>query len=358
MASSPQIGSTPGDGAGVVGSPRISGLAVWEGGDALTQGEVRERLGLESDDFAGRVFRGAAIKERHLSLHSATLDMSMQARLRRGQERMFEYAVDVVDQLRIDPAEIGAVVSAGMYSLAVPSLAHQLVDRYGMEPTVPAYNLTAVGCASAVPLLRLMTRLLDPESGKKGLVVAAERFTEMLTATAPGDPRTKAIGAAIVGDGCAAALVEFRAGAPGPEIVASTVHHIAGTLQYVRLDLTEDDYFFYLDRDLPTIAAERLAPIVEDFLGSSGVSREQIDHWIVHPGGRAILEKIEEALSLGHDDLHVSYDILARRGNMGTASCFYLLHETQRVCDPARGTYGLMLTIGPGVVVGLMLIRF
>ena len=170
MASSPQIGSTPGDGAGVVGSPRISGLAVWEGGDALTQGEVRERLGLESDDFAGRVFRGAAIKERHLSLHSATLDMSMQARLRRGQERMFEYAVDVVDQLRIDPAEIGAVVSAGMYSLAVPSLAHQLVDRYGMEPTVPAYNLTAVGCASAVPLLRLMTRLLDPESGKKVIV--------------------------------------------------------------------------------------------------------------------------------------------------------------------------------------------
>jgi alkylresorcinol/alkylpyrone synthase len=49
--------------------------------------------------------------------------------------------------------------------------------------------------------------------------------------------------------------------------------------------------------------------------------------------------------------------MLASRGNVGTPSIFYVLNETLRR-RPARGQRGLMVTVGPGITVGLMLLEF
>jgi predicted naringenin-chalcone synthase len=50
--------------------------------------------------------------------------------------------------------------------------------------------------------------------------------------------------------------------------------------------------------------------------------------------------------------------VLANRGNVGTPSIFYVLAETIRRNHPGPGARGLMITVGPGVTVGLMLLAF
>ena len=50
--------------------------------------------------------------------------------------------------------------------------------------------------------------------------------------------------------------------------------------------------------------------------------------------------------------------MLARFGNMGTPSSFYVLRETIARRAPQAGERGLMVTIGPGVTVGLMLLSW
>jgi predicted naringenin-chalcone synthase len=50
--------------------------------------------------------------------------------------------------------------------------------------------------------------------------------------------------------------------------------------------------------------------------------------------------------------------VLARRGNVGTPSALYVLQETERLRDPRPGERGLMVTIGPGVTVGLALLQW
>jgi len=77
----------------------------------------------------------------------------------------------------------------------------------------------------------------------------------------------------------------------------------------------------------------------------------------VHPGGPRILDRLRAALGLSHAQLQDSYDVLTSRGNVGTPSIFYVLNETLRR-RPAHGQRGLMVTIGPGVTVGLMLLEF
>ena len=78
----------------------------------------------------------------------------------------------------------------------------------------------------------------------------------------------------------------------------------------------------------------------------------EIDHWIVHPGGRRIIENVQSALALSDEDVETSWRALAEHGNVGTPSIFYVLKDTIERRAPEPGERGLIVTIGPGVTVG------
>ena len=337
-------------------APRISGLVVSEPGTPLSQSDVLSLLELEGDVFAERVFDRAEVATRSLGLGPATLARTLQGRTPWTEDQLFADAVAAVERLGVDPAEIGTVVTASLYSLGGPTLAHRLVERFRMDPGTDKYHVVGVGCASAVPLVRLVMSSLANHPGQKGLIVAVESMSGLLTRGSAGDHRAKTVGSAIFGDGCAAALIEQ--GTVGPAIVASKVHQIEDTLDVVRMELSDDDSYLHLDRDLPELAAAGLPALVDDFLESTGLTRGDIEHWIVHPGGRRILDCARVALSLTLEQLEISYGVLATRGNVGTPSIFYVLAETTRKRQPDPGERGLMITVGPGVTVGLMLLEF
>jgi alkylresorcinol/alkylpyrone synthase len=336
--------------------PRIRRLAVCEPDGALSQRDVLELLGLEGDEFAERVFDRSMVTARNLGLSPRTLDTTLQGRTAQTEEILFEYAVSAVERLDLDPAEIGTVVTASLYSLGGPTLAHRLVERFRMDPATDKYHIVGVGCASAVPLVRLVTQSLEAHPGKKGLIVAAESMSGMLMRAAPGDQRVKTVGSAIFGDGCAAAVIEK--GNSGPAVGPSKVHQLEGTLDAVRMELSNEDSYLHMDRDLPEVAAAGLPALLDEFLESIDLARDDIDHWIVHPGGRRILDCVGVALELSPAQLQISYDVLADRGNVGTPSIFYVLSETIDRRAPGQGERGLMITVGPGVTIGLMLLVF
>jgi alkylresorcinol/alkylpyrone synthase len=78
----------------------------------------------------------------------------------------------------------------------------------------------------------------------------------------------------------------------------------------------------------------------------------------VHPGGRRIIDCLQSALSLADEDVAVSRDVLANHGNIGTPSIFYVLNRTIEQRDPGPGDRGLVVTVGPGITVGLMLLQW
>jgi alkylresorcinol/alkylpyrone synthase len=339
---------------------RIAGIAVSDAERSYSQEQVLERLGLKGDAFAEGIFERCGVKRRHLDLSDEFLDDTTQGRTTRIEREFLAHSIRAVDALGIDPAEIGTVVSASLYSLGCPSLAHRLVDHYEMDPTTDKYHITGVGCASGVPLMKLASQALAGHPGKHALVVAAESMSGTLMRATPEDPRAKTVGSAIFGDGCAAALLSSDPGSdripPGPLIIASRVHQLAGTLDAVRLDMTPTDSHLHLARELPDLAGAGLPAVAEGFLREHGLERAEIDHWIVHPGGRRIIENVQSALELSHEDAEVSWDALAAHGNIGTPSIFYVLADTIARREPAPGERGLMVTIGPGVTVGLMLL--
>jgi predicted naringenin-chalcone synthase len=343
------------------GLAHISRLALAGPETSFTQNDVLGLLGLSGDEFAQRIFSRCGVQRRGLTLTDDFLATTVQGRTHAIEEHLLGYAIRAIDELDIDPANIGVVVSSTLYSLGGPTIAHRLVDHYEMDPATDKYHVVGVGCASAVPLVRLASQTLRDRPGKKALVIAAESMTGILMGAAEDDERSKTVGSSIFGDGCAAALIEFDdapAGAGGPAVLASKVHQVAGTLGAVRMQLTPQDSYLHLIRELPDVASEGLLELVDDFLASSGLGREAIDHWLVHPGGRRIIESVQEALDLSREDVASSYDVLSEHGNMGTPSIFYVMRRAVERRAPQAGDLGLMVTVGPGVTVGLMLLRW
>jgi predicted naringenin-chalcone synthase len=349
-----------------VGVPRISGLALADPETSFTQEEVLGLLGLSDDEFAQRIFSRCGVHRRRLNLTDELLATTVQGRTLAIEEQLLRDAVRAIDELEIDPGDIAVVVSATLYSLGGPTIAHRLVDHYEMDPSTDKYHVVGVGCASAVPLVRLASQTLREHPGKKALVVAAESMAGILMGARVDDPRSKTVGSSIFGDGCAAAVIEYEdsssatPGQPrsGPSVLASKVHQISGTLGAVRMQLAPDDSFLHLIRELPEVAGAGLRELVDEFLADQDLSRETIDHWLVHPGGRRIIESVQEALSLSREDVEVSYEVLAEHGNVGTPSIFYVMNGVIERRSPQEGELGLMVTVGPGVTVGLMLLQW
>jgi predicted naringenin-chalcone synthase len=337
---------------------RISSVALADQGRQFTQSEVLTALGMAGDPFAERVFASCGVKQRRLAMLEGVEGRTTQGRTSRAENALLERSIHAVDALGIDLSEIDTIITSSLYALGTPTLAHRLVEHFDLDPATDKYHVAGAGCASAVPLIRLMARTIDDEPGRKGLIVAAESMSSLLSDARSDDPRAKVIGAAIFGDGCAAMTIEASENASGPSVVHSAVHQIPGTIDIVHMELEDDDNYLYLSRDLPDIAAAGLPDLVESFLAPLGLTRFAIDHWIIHPGGRRILDCIQEALELADGEVAISYDMLAEHGNVGTPSIFYVLAETLARRDPSLGDRGLMITVGPGVTVGLMLLSW
>jgi predicted naringenin-chalcone synthase len=350
---------------------RLRGLGLSTPATSFTQDELLPLLGLAEDPFAETIFARSGVRKRHLELSSRTLATSLQERTEATEEQLLRLALEATDQLAFEQDEIGLVVSATYYSLGGPTLAHRLVDELGLEPATDKYHLVGVGCASAVPLFRLAAQGLRDHPGRKALVVAAESVSGFLTGVEPGDGKAKIVGSALFGDGCAAALLggpgedggyreDGRApGEPGgPMILATAVHQVAGTLGHVRFGVTGDDSHMRIARELPAVTEEGAPPLVERFLCDHGLARADVDHWLVHPGGPGIIEAVQRGLGLADEQVAPSFRVLSEFGNVGTPASFFVLAETVEERRPVPGDIGLMITIGPGVTVGLMLLAW
>jgi alkylresorcinol/alkylpyrone synthase len=337
---------------------RIAGLAVSDADTAYTQREVLDSLGLSGNEFAEGIFERCGVHRRHLNLSEDFMARTLQGRAAQIEQELLARSIHAVDALQVDPARISTLISSSLYSLGGPSLAHRLLDHYAMNPATDKYHVSGVGCASAVPLMRLASQTLSGVAGGQALVVAAESMSGILTPAMPDDTRAKIVGAAIFGDGCAAALLSGEPDADGPMIVASQVHQIGDTLGAVSLQPSGQDCYLHLARELPDLAGAGLRPVVDKFLRHNNLTLSQIEHWIVHPGGRRIIESVQTALDLPDEEVATSWQALSDHGNIGTPSILYVLKDTIQSRQPQSGERGLLVTIGPGITVGLMLLSW
>jgi alkylresorcinol/alkylpyrone synthase len=102
-----------------------------------------------------------------------------------------------------------------------------------------------------------------------------------------------------------------------------------------------------LDKSVPETIAEHFPAIIHPFLERNNLTIQDIDHLIFHPGGKKIVQTVEELFGSLGKNIDDTREVLRLYGNMSSTTVLYVLDRFMNREIP-RGEKGLMLSFGPG----------
>lgn len=244
-----------------------------------------------------------------------------------------------------DANSIDYLITVSCTGIMIPSLDAYLINAMDMRKDVVRLPVTEMGCAAGISGIIYAFNFLKANPGKRAAVIAVESPT----ATLQLDDFSMAnmVSAAIFGDGAACVLLTSEEEARGPEILGEDMYHFFDATHLMGFDLTNNGLKMVLDQEVPQTIADHFPDIIHPFLKKYDSSIERVDHLIFHPGGKKIVQTVEELFGKLGKNIDDTKEVLRLYGNMSSATVLYVLERfLNRPIE--KGEQGLMLSFGPG----------
>jgi len=258
----------------------------------------------------------------------------------------------------IEADSLTHLITVSCTGMSAPGLDIELVTTLGLSPSIRRTCVNFMGCYAAVNALRLADSIARADPAARVLVVSVELCTLHFQKSRAED---HLVSNALFADGAAACLVlgEPLPG-PAPCLALSAFHcglEPAG-VQDMAWHIGEFGFEMTLSGYVPGLIRGGIEQLLVGLLQDLPVRREDIRHYALHPGGRRILEAIEQALGLTKADNAAAYEVLRQYGNMSSATVLFVLRELLAGLSAAdHGAPVLSCAFGPGLTLEAMLLE-
>jgi predicted naringenin-chalcone synthase len=253
------------------------------------------------------------------------------------------------------PTDLDYIITVSCTGIMIPSLDAYLINKLKLRQDIVRLPVTEMGCAAGISGIIYAKNFLKANPGKRAAVIAVESPT----ATFQLDDFSMAniVSAAIFGDGAACVLLSSNDDDDGPEILDDEMYHFYDNIHMMGFKLTNSGLQMVLDIEVPETISAHFPDIIHPFLEKNNLKMEDIDHLIFHPGGKKIVNTVEDLFSNLGKNINDTKEVLRLYGNMSSATVLYVL---ERIMDsnPRKGEKGLMLSFGPGFSAQRILLEF
>ncbi|QTE21390.1 type III polyketide synthase [Polaribacter cellanae] len=250
-----------------------------------------------------------------------------------------------LEKASLKPTDIDYIITVSCTGIMIPSVDAYLINSLGMKQDIVRLPVTEMGCAAGVSGIIYAKNFLKANPNKRAAVIAVEAPTA--TFQLNDFSMTNIVSAAIFGDGASAVILSSCEEDKGATIIDEAMYHFYDATNMMGFKLVNTGLQMILDKEVPQKISDHFPTIIHPFLEKNNLTIDDIDHLIFHPGGKKIVQTVEDLFGKLGKDINDTKEVLRLYGNMSSATVLYVL---ERFMDrnPTKGERGIMLSFGPG----------
>lgn len=346
--------------------PRIISVGTANPPNAYSQEDLIEYY-QETNPKIVRLYKNSHIKQRYLYLpereNGKPPKESNQQLINKHIQGVMDMGAKAIEEClsRIDLGvkDIDYLCCVSSTGFLCPGISAKLIKAMGFRPECQRFDILGMGCNAAMNALQPVTNYARANPGKNALLVCVEVCSAAYV-------NNGTLGTAVVnslfGDGAAAILVKNditgEDWTAGPVVHDFESHIITDAIHTMRFDIEEDQLSFYLDRDIPYVLGLHIEKPIRRLLERHQLAVRDIRHWIIHPGGKKVINALKYNLGLTDYDVRHTLHILNNYGNLSSCSVLFAYKELFLEKVTNKNDLGIAIAMGPGASIEAALLEW
>ncbi|MBS1673386.1 MAG: type III polyketide synthase [Actinobacteria bacterium] len=254
----------------------------------------------------------------------------------------------------IAPADVTHVITVSCTGFHAPGPEYAIVRALGLRESVQRYHLGFMGCYASMPALCMASQFCAADPEAVVLVASVELCTLHLRSSEDPDV---IVASSLFADGAAAGIVTARP-STARGLRLDRFHTAIAPQGEKDMAWTIGDRGFemILSTAVPQIIGETivdaLRPLYAGTLSApfeDGRIGQAVSHWAIHPGGRSILDRVQDRLGLSDAQLRPARETLREYGNMSSATVLFVLRRILLDAATLPGDRVSAMAFGPGL---------
>lgn len=238
------------------------------------------------------------------------------------------------------------LITVSCTGMSAPGLDLQVMELMDFDKTIFRTSVNFMGCYAAIHALKFADAICRSDSSAQVLIVCTELCTLHFQREATMDNLASSL---LFGDGAAAALVvPDDAEATGLVIDRFYSEINPKGKRDMAWELSSSGFLMTLSGYIPELIEEDFKAIVARALAKETLHPDAISHWCIHPGGKRLLQAIEQTMAFTQGQLQGSYDVLRETGNLSSATILFVLKQLMQQKNIPK-LFGA--AFGPGLTV-------
>ena len=341
--------------------PRILGIGTANPPDRLTQEQTFHAAGYQSERIR-KIFLNSDIDYRHFYLEGApnrdeSSDQLNRRYLRGAMKTGCEAIVNCVEAAGTTVRDIDFLAVCTCTGYVCPDVGSRLIAHMGFSNRIQRASILGLGCAGALPTLQQTVDFVRANPGRQALMLAVEICSACYYVD---NTLETVVGNAICADGAAAFVLGTgrESNLTYPQIIDFETFIDTERIGEVGLQQREGKLRIILGASIQHLAGPMIEKALQQLLQRHGLSRTHIGFWVVHPGGRRVIDNVQKHFGMTDAQLRFSRTVLRNYGNMSSPTVMFVLDEVARNGDPRPGDWGVMIALGPGMAAEVALLRW
>jgi alkylresorcinol/alkylpyrone synthase len=285
-----------------------------------------------------------------------SLEEKNQIYIRTATELGATAARSLFDRTGIAATDIDCIFYVNTTGLATPSIDARLINVLGLRQNIRRTPIWGLGCAGGAAGLTHAYDYLLGHPKHRVLLVAIELCG--LTFLHGDISKSNLVACALFGDGAAAALLSGdQVPADGPEILAVQSTFYPDSLDVMGWNIVSRGMQVVFNKRIPDLVAAKAGPELDTFLDSHGLTKQDVSHYLFHPGGTKVLSAYEAAFGVDGSAFQFSRGILNDYGNMSSVTVLFVVERFLERVGPSGSEYAVISALGPGFCSESLLIK-